>query len=230
MAARLSDSAREPRSDDVAAGRLDLELSLAQGVTELTLVTFDRPRLFAVIAGALAKWRMDIITADAFSNAHGVVVDSFRFVDRFKTLELNESERERFVQDLRVIVAGMPATADACGEVPVAPQAVLFAETRRRGRRRAPKVNVKPRIAIDQTASSHSTIVEVVAPDEPGLLRALAQTMAEQRCNIEVALVDTEGETAIDVFYLTRSGAKLDEAAAAELSAALLRAIAENAV
>jgi UTP:GlnB (protein PII) uridylyltransferase len=66
-------------------------------VSEITLVTQDRPRLFAGMAAALAAWGMNVVTADAFANAAGVVVDSFRFTDTFKTLELNESERDRFV-------------------------------------------------------------------------------------------------------------------------------------
>ena len=37
---------------------------------------------------------MNIVTADAFSNRHGVVVDSFRFTDSFRTLEMNASERD----------------------------------------------------------------------------------------------------------------------------------------
>ena len=36
-------------------------------------------------------WGMNIVTADAFSNRAGVVVDSFRFTDEFRTLEMNES-------------------------------------------------------------------------------------------------------------------------------------------
>ena len=45
----------------------------------------------------------------------------------------------------------------------------------------------------------------------------------------EVALVDTEGETAIDVFYLTRNGSKLDKDEQRVLRWALVQAIEENA-
>jgi [protein-PII] uridylyltransferase len=68
-----------------------------------------------------------------------------------------------------------------------------------------------------------------VAQDMPGLLRAVSQTLAGQGCNIEVALVDTEGETAIDVFYVTRNGAKLDREQQGELKRDLLSAIEANA-
>ena len=46
----------------------------------LTLLTADRPALFATISGVLAGWGMNIIKADAFANAAGVVLDTFHFV------------------------------------------------------------------------------------------------------------------------------------------------------
>ena len=207
MAARAG--LREDATDQIA-------FHYAPGLSELTLVTRDRPGLFATVAGALAAWGMNIVTADAFSNAHGLVVDSFRFTDTFRTLELNASERDRFTQSMSAALQG-----EAGLETMLA--------SRGRGRRAAPKVKVVTRVEFDDAASTHSTLLEVIAQDTPGLLRALSLQMAEFRCNIEVALVDTEGEMAIDVFYLTQAGSKLSRETESALRQALLEAMEKNA-
>jgi [protein-PII] uridylyltransferase len=203
------------RSTRFAEDPVQLEFTYSPGVNEITLITPDRPQLFATMAGALAAWGMNIITADAFANRQGIVLDSFRFTDAFRTLEMNASERDRFIQSVHDVVSGA---------VPV--ETLLHG--RRRGRRKPPMLHVESRVDFDDVASAHSTLVQVVAQDTPGLLRALSLTLAARQCNIDVALVDTEGETAIDVFYVTKDGAKLEAGEEQEIRAALLKAIEEH--
>jgi [protein-PII] uridylyltransferase len=185
-------------------------------VSEITLVTQDRPRLFAGMAAALAAWGMNVVTADAFANASGVVVDTFRFTDTFRTLELNQSERERFVSSVRDLVAGRAS-------------AEKLLSSRRRGRRKAPRRVVDTTVDVDNKASANSTLLQIVAQDIPGLLRAISATLSTLGYNVEIALIDTEGEMAIDVFYVTRDGTKLDSQNEAELRTELIAAIEENA-
>ena len=195
---------------------VQLNFRYAPGVSELTLVTMDRPLLFANMAGVLAAWGMNIVTADAFSNRQGVVVDSFRFTDSFRTLEMNESERGRLEGSAHDVIAGTASLEK-------------LLSGRRRGRRKIGRVQAEPLISFHNEVSSHSTLLEVTAEDTPGLLRALSLTLAARGCNIQVALIDTEGETAIDVFYVTREGAKLDTDEQAALREALMEAIGQNA-
>jgi [protein-PII] uridylyltransferase len=195
---------------------MQIEFQHGPAMNEITVVTRDRPSLFAGIAGALAAWGMNVVTADGYADGQGVVVDSFRFTDTFRTLELNASERIRFVESVREIVSGRASM-----------EAMLAG--RRKSRRQKPLVEVETKIDFDESASSHSTLLQVVAQDVPGLLRAISKTLSELGYNVEVVLVDTEGETAIDVFYLTRMGVRLTVEEEDALRAALVEAIRENA-
>jgi [protein-PII] uridylyltransferase len=180
---------------------------------DLTVLTLDRPFLFASLTGTLSAWGMNILKADASSNGSRLVLDTFRFVDLYNTLELNPSEGRRLEQNVIEVLNG---------ELNLA---TLMGRRRRPQEASRPKVEVGTQISFDNDSSSHSTLLELITQDRAGLLYCISSIVAERGCNIEVALIDTEGEKVIDVFYLTSDGLKLDSREQQKLQDSLLAGI-----
>jgi len=195
---------------------VQLELTRGRHWYELRLVTLDRPFLFAKLVGTLAAWGMNIVKATAFSNGASVVVDTLYFTDRFRTLELNLPEWERFKASIHDVLMGK------------ADLQRMLRDRMRSEKKTAPKVRVDTRIEIDDECSAQSTLIEVITQDQPGLLYRISSLFARENCNIEIAIIETESQTAIDAFYLTSGGAKLSHGHQERLRHELLTELAKK--
>ncbi|MEO8367790.1 MAG: hypothetical protein ABI806_01140 [Candidatus Solibacter sp.] len=164
---------------------------------QLTLIAHDRPGLFADVAGTLSCFGMNILKAEAFSNLRHLVLDTFTFSDPARNLDLNPSEVERLQATVDKVVTGRTDVKELLRN---RPKPVLPSK----------KAGIASRVVVDSAASGTATLIEIVAEDRPGLLYDLATAITTHGGNIEVVLIDTQAHKAIDVFYVTANGRKLN--------------------
>ena len=186
-----------------------VRLDPIEGAYRLTVVARDKPSLFASFAGAISSFGMDILKAEAFSNARGVLLDTFVFGDPRRMLQQNPSEADRLNDLVQRIALGK---TDA------------HRLMRGRGLPDASKRATPPQVLFDSEACRAATLVEIETEDRPGLLYSLATVFSSNSCNIDVVLVDTKGHRAIDVFYVAQEGRKLSPDMQAMLKEKLLAA------
>jgi [protein-PII] uridylyltransferase len=185
-----------------------IEITHDRRIYTLTLLARDRAGLFASVAGAISAFGLNILKAEAFSNAQGVVVDTFTFADSNRTLELNPSETDRLRGIVRRVAEGRQDAAQLLRARPKP----LFPSRQSR---------FEPSVRLTNSASESATLIEIVAEDRPGLLYDLGRAISAAECNIEVVLIDTEAHKALDVFYVTSGGGKLNESMCARLKESL---------
>ncbi len=186
-------------------------VSLARSeVWTLSVVAEDRPYLFASAAAALSSFGLNILKAEAFANAQGKVIDTFAFGDDQRTLDLNPEEVHNVAKTVVRAVRGEISIAQLL---------------QRRPRVKADaRILAKAKVSFNNYASPTATLIDLTTQDRPGLLCDIASEISKRGGNIEVVLVDTEAKKAIDVFYVTKNGAKLTDSEAEELTAALASA------
>ena len=172
-------------------------LESSDGIWTLAVATRDQPLLFSNTCGVLSFFGMNILRGHAFTNPKGLVLDVFQFTDDEQFLALNSDGRGQVVQMLQDAVSGRMEIRD-----------------RLRGREQSvlqTAARFDPVVRIDNQASGRYTIVDIVASNSLGLLHRISRAISTRGCAVELVLISTEGERAIDVFHITKAGAKLTD-------------------
>jgi [protein-PII] uridylyltransferase len=160
------------------------------GVTAVTVVAPDHPRLLTGIAGACAAAGGNIVDAQIFTTTDGMALDTI-FVSRAFDRDEDELRRgQRIAANIEKTLRGEVRLAEMAA--PRQPRDV------RRG-----AFAIEPEVTVDNNLSRRYTVVEVSGLDRPGLLRDLTASLSSLNLNIGSAHIVTFGEKAVDSFYVS---------------------------
>jgi [protein-PII] uridylyltransferase len=196
---------------DIASDEVHVSLEQNGDVWTLSVVTLDKPFLFSNICGALASFGMDILKGHALTNPNGLVLDVFQFTDQEQFLVLNADAGAHVRRVLEDVVSGR---GDAASRLRGREQSVLKAASR-----------FAPVVHADNEASGRYTIIDIVASNALGLLYRISRVISTHGCEVDLVLISTEGERAIDVFHITKAGVKLTDPEQQALTADLQRTL-----
>lgn len=161
-----------------------------RGVTELTVIAPDHPRLLSIIAGACAAAGSNIVDAQIYTTTDGLALDTISLTREFEHDEDEARRASRIADTIEKALRGEIKLPDVVA------------------RRAAPKARLKafalePEVNINNEWSNRYTVVEITGLDRPGLLYELTSTISKLSLNITSAHVATFGERVVDVFYVT---------------------------
>jgi len=185
---------------------------------EITVAARDRRGLFADVAQVFSGFGANVVGAKAYTSRTGQALDVFFLQDTGGGPYGADSPKalER--------LAGLIETA-ARGE------AVSIEAKRATDLGRTAAFAIIPTAVIDNDASTEASVIEVSGRDRPGLLGALARTLAEANLSIQSAHIENYGERAVDAFYVCDAeGQKLTSTRRiAALKDTLVEVLAEEA-
>jgi [protein-PII] uridylyltransferase len=194
----------------LTAGRLQVLLD----AHHLTVVARDRPGLFSDVTGALAMHDIGVLEARAYSEDRQVL-DVF-------VLDLPEHADPRWDR----VVADIEGAVEKRFNVS---EALARRPPPRRRPRSSSLAATAARVIVDNDAATRATVIEVRAPDSPGLLHRVSAAIAGLDLDIISARVATLGNAAVDTFYVHADGGKLPRAVDAHQVQRALQSAVERA-
>jgi [protein-PII] uridylyltransferase len=174
-----------------------------RGYSAVKICTWDRAGLFRKIAGSLSAAGLNILSAQIFSRADGVVLDTFFVTDARKGHVGNPEQRDKFDELLSKALTGEELDFHAL----IARQKITVPLYQAYTGERIPI-----RVHIDNDSSDARTVIEVESEDRLGLLYEISETLTELELDISGAKICTERGAAIDSFYVRElDGSKVSD-------------------
>ena len=192
----------------------------AAGYSEVLVCAPGAPGRFSGVVGTLTANGINILSAQLFSRADGVMIRAFQVSDgRGAALE-NEAVWRRFRDDLRGFMAGQATVRE------------LIRSRRRELLAKPPLLQgeIHARVEFDNVVSDRYTVIDIRTQDRLGLLYVITSTLSRLEIDTVLAKITTEADQAMDVFYVTeKDGGKVTgEVRMAAIHDALVHAIAEG--
>ena len=164
-----------------------------RGHNTVKICTWDRAGLFSKIAGSLSAAGLNILSAQIFTRADGIALDTFFVNDGRTGNPATREQHDKFAALLERVLIGEGVDLPALIARQITDRPVYEAYA---GERLATEID------FDNEASETRTLIEIQTEDRLGLLYAISQTFSELALDIANARIVTERGAAIDSFYV----------------------------
>jgi len=170
--------------------------------TELTIITQDRPYALSDFCGILTAHDANIIDANIFTRAGGIIIDKFRVVDFINDSSLSDETCSAIKKKLDELAGDKLTSIEE-----------LIERQRKKWKRKLSKNKVSDQpVSVKFDTTPHHTIIDVFGPDVLGMLFVITRTLSELGLNIHFAKIASRVDGIVDSFYvLTEDGTRVPE-------------------
>ena len=186
-----------------------------EGYTEMALCKRDLVGDFANIVGVLSLNRVNVLSAWLFLCSDDYALDVFHITDSRFRYEIGERTIKKIQEDLGAVFSGETTIEELLKKKKPSLLSQKYSN-----------LKVPTKITLDNDTSHTHSIIDIKALDRIGLLYDIASTLTNEGLSIEATRITTEGNKAVDAFYVVDStGSKLSHARFLKLSKKLKQAI-----
>jgi [protein-PII] uridylyltransferase len=162
--------------------------------SELTIVTQDRPGLFAMLTGVLATNTLNVVSARIATSRDGVALDVFRLSHlNGRDFVMDQDTWTRVYARLGSVLRGERTMTEML-------QAIRTPSYLAKRNSRVPT-----EVTVDNGSSPYYTLVDITAPDGMGFLFSVTYALFQLNIQIHLAKITTNVDQVLDVFYVTNS-------------------------